>query len=68
MKQYVFTFFEYDKKGEVRFQAKYTTRKVTPQRALELLKSSIKEHKSFKKPFCYTIAQDGNLLGQKDLK
>jgi len=68
MKKYVFYFFEYDKKGEISFQAKYTTRKVTPERALELLKSSIKEHKSFKKPFCYKIECDGIMLGQKDLK
>jgi hypothetical protein len=68
MKQYIFYFFEYDKKGEISFQAKYTTKKVTPKRALELLKSSIKEHKSFGKPFVYKIEQDGLILGQKDLK
>jgi hypothetical protein len=68
MKQYIFTFFEYDKKGEISFQAKYTTKKVTPEAALKLLKSTVKEHKSFNKPFCYSITQDGNLLGQKDLK
>lgn len=68
MKQYIFYFFEFDKKGEVSFQAKYTTKKVEPKEALRLLKSSIKEHKSFGKPFIYKIEQDGNLLGQKDLK
>ena len=68
MKQYIFTFFEYDTKGEIKFQAKYTTKKVEPKEALKLLKSTIKEHKTFNKPFCYKIEQDGNLLGTKDLK
>lgn len=68
MKIYIFTFFEYNAKGEIGFQAKYTTKKVEPKEALRLLKSSIKEHKKFNKPFCYKIEQDGNILGQKDLK